>query len=173
MTTNPVASLQSVQQECLELFRRKNADYGNAFAEYGTIGVLVRMGDKIKRAMTITNNGINVVNGEGLRDTLVDLCNYSAMAVMLMDEGMTPVIDFNNLSQAHHIIPATHVCIACQGAKPLSQMVKCHVDGCAQVVTCRECFSKQTVGEGAVKCSCGAAICDDHDNGTGLCYEAK
>jgi hypothetical protein len=36
--------------------------------------------------MTITKNGVNLVNDEGIRDTLVDLHNYAAMAVMLMDE---------------------------------------------------------------------------------------
>lgn len=35
--------LEKVMQEGLELFRRKNADYGDAFAECGTVGVLVRM----------------------------------------------------------------------------------------------------------------------------------
>jgi hypothetical protein len=29
---------------------------------------------------------VNVVNDEGIRDTLIDLHNYAAMALMLMDE---------------------------------------------------------------------------------------
>ena len=33
-----------VQKEGLELFLKKNKDYGDAFANYGPIGVLVRMG---------------------------------------------------------------------------------------------------------------------------------
>jgi hypothetical protein len=44
---------KNIQSEALELFQRKNADYGDAFTEYGTIGVLVRMGDKIKRLQNI------------------------------------------------------------------------------------------------------------------------
>ena len=35
---------EKIHKEALELFIRKNADYGDAFAEYGTVGVLVRMG---------------------------------------------------------------------------------------------------------------------------------
>ena len=78
--------LFAVQQEALELFKKKNKDYGDSFATYGPIGVIVRIGDKISRLNSITKNGINMVNDESLRDTLIDLHNYSAMAVMLMDE---------------------------------------------------------------------------------------
>ena len=82
-----VSQLSAVQQEGLELFKRKNADYGDAFANYGPIGVLIRMGDKIQRLVSITDREVALVNDESLRDTLIDLHNYSAMAVMLMDEG--------------------------------------------------------------------------------------
>jgi len=81
-----VSQMEAVQKEGLELFKRKNNDYGDAFANYGPVGVIVRMGDKINRLMSITKTGVTMVNDEGLRDTLIDLHNYSAMAIMLMDE---------------------------------------------------------------------------------------
>jgi hypothetical protein len=81
-----VAQMTMVQGEALELFKRKNADYGDAFAKYGVIGVLMRIEDKLQRAMSITKNGVNLVNDEGIRDTLLDLHNYAAMALMLLDE---------------------------------------------------------------------------------------
>ena len=81
-----VVQMKTVHAETLELFKRKNNDYGDAFAEYGTIGVLVRMGDKIKRLQNISKTKIQLVNDEQLRDTLLDLHNYSAMAIMLLDE---------------------------------------------------------------------------------------
>ena len=84
--TDRVAQLSKIQNEALELFKKKNADYGDAFATYGAVGVIVRMGDKISRLSSITNNGINLVDTESLRDTLIDLHNYSAMAAMLLDE---------------------------------------------------------------------------------------
>jgi hypothetical protein len=77
---------KNIQKEALELFEKKNADYGDAFAEYGTIGVLVRMGDKIKRLQSIEKNKITLVSDERLRDTLIDLHNYSAMAILLLDK---------------------------------------------------------------------------------------
>ena len=84
--SNRVEQMITVQKEGLELFKRKNADYGDAFAQYGVIGVLMRIEDKIKRSMNITKNGINLVNDESIRDTLIDLHNYAAMGIMLMDE---------------------------------------------------------------------------------------
>jgi hypothetical protein len=83
---NRVDQLKKVQDESRELFSRKNADYGDAFATYGSVGILVRIGDKINRLTSITNKSITLVDDESLRDTLVDLHNYAAMAVMLLDE---------------------------------------------------------------------------------------
>ena len=85
--TDRVKQLANVQSQCLELFARKNADYGDAFAKYGLIGVLIRIDDKIQRCISITTNGINLVSDEGLKDTLLDLHNYAAMAAMLYDEN--------------------------------------------------------------------------------------
>lgn len=82
------SDLREVQDEALELFTKKNNDYGDSFTEHGHIGVLIRIHDKLKRITSITKNGIEV-NDESLRDTLIDLHNYSAMAVILMDEEQT------------------------------------------------------------------------------------
>ena len=84
--TNRVNQMKQIQQEALELFTKKNIDYGDAFAKYGVVGVLMRIEDKLHRAMSITKNGVTLINDEGIRDTLLDLHNYSAMALMLLDE---------------------------------------------------------------------------------------
>ena len=81
-----VEQLKAIQEEALALFTKKNADYGDAFAKFGVIGVLMRIEDKIQRSLSITKNGINLVDDETLRDTMIDLHNYSAMTMMLMDE---------------------------------------------------------------------------------------
>jgi len=81
-----IAQMKAVQKEAFDLFLKKNKDYGDAFATYGPIGVLVRLGDKINRLKTITKTNITLVEDEKLRDTLIDLHNYSAMAVFLLDE---------------------------------------------------------------------------------------
>jgi hypothetical protein len=81
-----IQKLLAIHSEGIHLFVKKNADYGDAFATYGPIGVLVRMGDKINRLLSITKNGTVQVQSESIRDTLIDLFNYSTMAVMLLDE---------------------------------------------------------------------------------------
>jgi hypothetical protein len=86
MTENRINQMKAVHDEALELFRKKNNDYGDAFATYGTIGVIVRMGDKIQRLISVTNKGVALVDNESLRDTLIDLHNYAAMGIMLLDE---------------------------------------------------------------------------------------
>ena len=84
--SNRIEQMINVQKEGLDLFKKKNSDYGDAFAEYGPIGVLIRIGDKIKRLESIEKNKIRLVDDEMIRDTLIDLHNYSAMAIMLIDE---------------------------------------------------------------------------------------
>jgi len=81
-----VAQMTVVQKEALELFKRKNTDYGDAFAKFGVVGVLMRIEDKIQRALSITKNGVNLVDDEKINDTLLDLHNYAAMAMMLLKE---------------------------------------------------------------------------------------
>ena len=83
---NRIEQMKIIQKEAFELFIKKNSDYGDAFAKYGVIGVLMRIEDKLHRSMSITKNGVNLINDEGMRDTLIDLHNYAAMALMLLDE---------------------------------------------------------------------------------------
>ena len=84
-----VKQMDVIQLEARELFIKKNKDYGDAFATYGPVGVLVRIGDKIQRLQSITKSGITLVEDEKIRDTLIDLHNYAAMAIMLMDDDNT------------------------------------------------------------------------------------
>lgn len=76
----------AVQNEGLALFEKKNTDYGDAFAKFGLIGILMRIEDKIQRSLSITKSGVNLVDDEKIRDTLIDLHNYAAMGIMLLDE---------------------------------------------------------------------------------------
>jgi len=85
--TPRVEQMKTIQEEALKLFEKKNKDYGDSFATYGPVGVIVRMGDKIQRLLSVSKNGVTLVNNESLRDTLIDLHNYSAMAVMLLDDS--------------------------------------------------------------------------------------
>jgi hypothetical protein len=86
MSESRINQMKDVHAEALNLFSKKNTDYGDAFATYGTVGVIVRMGDKIQRLISVSNIGVALVDSESIRDTLIDLHNYAAMGIMLIDE---------------------------------------------------------------------------------------
>lgn len=87
-----VQQLEKIQQECKKIFEKKNADYGDSFAQHGTVGVLVRISDKLSRFTNISKKGLNIsVSDETLKDTLMDLHNYAAMALMCMEDNHSPV----------------------------------------------------------------------------------
>jgi hypothetical protein len=83
--TDRVEQFANIQTSALEIFKKKNADYGDAFAKHGLVGVLIRIEDKIQRALSISKSGVTLVDSESLQDTLLDLHNYAAMALLLID----------------------------------------------------------------------------------------
>jgi hypothetical protein len=83
--TDRVEQFSDIQRKALEVFKKKNADYGDAFAKHGLVGVLIRIEDKIQRALSISKSGVTLVGSESLQDTLLDLHNYAAMALLLID----------------------------------------------------------------------------------------
>tara|TARA_Y100000992_G_scaffold249208_1_gene180943 strand:- start:9530 stop:9886 length:357 start_codon:yes stop_codon:yes gene_type:complete len=82
-----IISMRKIQSKGLEMFIKKNRDYGDSYKEFGIIGLLVRIQDKIKRAITIDKNNICLVEDEKMEDTLLDLHNYAAMGMMLLNEN--------------------------------------------------------------------------------------
>lgn len=79
--------------EMMNLYAKKNQDYGDSFhksyLEYGMIMPLIRLEDKLNRLKSLTKNGAAKVEGESLRDTLLDLANYSIMTIMELDADET------------------------------------------------------------------------------------
>lgn len=85
-TPDRVSQYETIQNEAMELFKKKNQDYGESFSKYGAVGVIARMGDKIGRLSSITKSSVTLVKTETIRDTLIDLHNYAALAIMLIDD---------------------------------------------------------------------------------------
>ena len=72
------------------LYERKNKDYGDSFGksfnEYGMTMSCIRLEDKLNRLKALTKPGvIQQVQDESIRDTLLDLANYSIMTVIELD----------------------------------------------------------------------------------------
>lgn len=87
MSVDKIKQMEAVHNEAIEILKKKNIAYEDAFADYGTAGVIVRISDKIQRVVSVSNSGITLVNTKMLRDILIDLHNYAAMAIMLIDEN--------------------------------------------------------------------------------------
>ena len=81
-----VEKFKQVQNEGLQLFIKKNKDYGESYSNCGLIGILIRIQDKMNRLINITNTNISLVKDETLKDTLLDLHNYAALALLLYDD---------------------------------------------------------------------------------------
>lgn len=81
---------QGLCQELNNLYRKKNADYGDSFhqtyLEEGLAMSRIRLSDKLNRFKSLTWSGDRKVQDESVRDTLLDLANYALMTILEMDE---------------------------------------------------------------------------------------
>ena len=81
-----IRSHKEICKELTDLYEEKNIKYGNSFEttfeEYGPTSILIRLDDKINRAKTLLNNDTMDPGDESIRDTLMDLANYSIMSIM-------------------------------------------------------------------------------------------
>lgn len=84
-------------RELRELYHRKNLDYGDSFhlsfLEEGLAMPRIRLGDKYLRFKTLTSGEKQRVSDESIRDTLIDLANYSIMTIMELDQAMSTNAD--------------------------------------------------------------------------------
>lgn len=84
-------------RELQELYHRKNLDYGDSFhlsfLEEGLAMPRIRLGDKYLRFKTLTSGEKQRVLDESIRDTLIDLANYSIMTIMELDQAMSTNAD--------------------------------------------------------------------------------
>lgn len=78
-----------------KLFDNKQHDYGSkniAFSEskdMNVIGVAIRLNDKVQRLLNLSQKKMEgkgaKVKDESLEDTAIDICNYGAIATMLLN----------------------------------------------------------------------------------------
>lgn len=84
--TNKIDIHQDVLDEMHDLYIRKNADYGDSFAQlrkrYPNF-VCMRLFDKLNRLDTLIQPGYEAkVTDEKLEDTLMDIANYAVMEIV-------------------------------------------------------------------------------------------
>lgn len=82
LCTDEVVQFANEAKQCVELYSRKNHDYGNSFDKgMDNIGIAYGVGriyDKMNRLVTLTKEKAQVKD-ESIDDTLRDLACYSMM----------------------------------------------------------------------------------------------
>ena len=84
-----VTTVWNILDSAGNLLIKKHLDYGPkniAHSPGGPLnGLRVRLWDKIARINNLLDNGVKPSN-ESLRDSFIDLLNYSAIAIMVLDD---------------------------------------------------------------------------------------
>lgn len=88
--TESESNFKNVTDKLLDIYRKKNHDYGDAFTEsmdeFGPISAAIRMNDKLKRFKSLINNNDALVKDESIADTVLDLANYAIMTYMWLNK---------------------------------------------------------------------------------------
>lgn len=84
---------KKVLKEAEELRWKKLQMYGICYDDYGLLGVATKINDKNSRLRNIVEQRLlpkeemaSIMGDETLRDTAIDLLNYAAMFVMVLDK---------------------------------------------------------------------------------------
>lgn len=84
-----VEMFRSITNGMVDLYKRKNNDYGDSFhqsfLEEGMAAARFRIGDKFNRFKKVSRGEKTMVDDETLRDTLIDMANYCIMTIIEMD----------------------------------------------------------------------------------------
>ena len=85
-----IQQFMDITTNMVKTYAAKNHDYGNSFDQsldkFGLIASIVRMGDKMNRLETLVTKKAQVED-ESIKDTLLDLANYSIMTVMWLNKN--------------------------------------------------------------------------------------
>lgn len=88
-TEMAIEAFDRILGEMSELHARKNADYGNAFAdsfrEFGMVSAVIRLNDNMNRLKALTKQDAQVKT-ESIRNTLIDLACYAVMTIEELDK---------------------------------------------------------------------------------------
>lgn len=94
-----VEQFRKIAQELGDLYDKKNAAYGNSFADtykkLGIISAVTRISDKFNRLCNIATNPDIDNLGESLEDTLRDMASYCIMTVMELENSRKVSAEFS------------------------------------------------------------------------------
>ena len=81
---------KEITDKMFETFKAKNHDYGSSFSnlfnECGMTYAYGHIAEKLERVKSLMKDEAKV-NGEGMKDSLLDLANYAILTVMEIEKG--------------------------------------------------------------------------------------
>ena len=87
--TGDADAFRDITNGMYDTFKAKNHDYGNSFselfAECGMTYAYGHMAEKLKRVKSLMSDEAKV-NGESMKDSLLDLANYAILTIMELDK---------------------------------------------------------------------------------------
>ena len=88
-STGDVETFRAITNKMCNTFEVKNHDYGDSFhklfEECGMIYAYGHMAEKLERVKSLMKDDAKV-NGEGMKDSLLDLANYAILTVMEIEK---------------------------------------------------------------------------------------
>lgn len=82
---NEIEMFKEIVTKMAKTYEEKNHDYGDSahktFEQFGLTSFLVRLSDKLNRAITL-NKVEAKIKDEKIEDTLLDMANYCVMALI-------------------------------------------------------------------------------------------
>lgn len=81
---------RKIYEEIEDILEKKNHDYGDSAQKsydiFGPIAIVIRMSDKMNRAINLCKGADSKVKEEPLRETLMDLLGYNLMLLAMMED---------------------------------------------------------------------------------------
>lgn len=85
-TYDPVEHMANVQNECQEKIINNHDNYVANFKENGAINILSNLSNKMSQIQVIKPLRVKIFDTKKLREYLIDIHNYSAMAIVDLDK---------------------------------------------------------------------------------------
>lgn len=85
---NKLEVFKSITDKMHKTYEAKNNDYGDSFTKVRNKypnSIVIRLNDKLNRLESLMNGNKQMVSGESIKDTLIDMANYCIMELIEME----------------------------------------------------------------------------------------
>lgn len=85
---NKLEVFKSITDKMYKTYEAKNNDYGDSFTKVRNKypnSIVIRLNDKLNRLESLMNGNKQMVSGESIKDTLIDMANYCIMELIEME----------------------------------------------------------------------------------------